>query len=367
MILEKTTLPVRERNGGIDLLRIFAMFMVVLLHVLGPGGILFELKSGSVHFAAAWLLEMAIFCAINCYGIISGYVGVESRYKYSNLLVLWLQVAGYSVAITLFYHLRYPTVIPFSSVKEAFAPVSNGYYWYVTAYVGMFLLMPLLNAAANSLKKNQLKAVLIGLFIALCVLPSCFNEDIFLTGWGYSTLWLSFLYVTGAYIKKHGFFKNSIKVALGLYTICVLISWGVKMWEEYIAPSAYWADLAGGLLTQYSSPTMYLSGVALFVIFANIKVPKKLNKIIAFIAPCTFGVYIIHAHPLMWDRLITYKYAHYIDYNVFAMLGAAILTAICIFALLWAVDFVRLQIFKLLRLKPLLMKAEEKLIGDLWS
>ena len=48
--------PIRERNYGIDLLRLVSMFMVVILHVLGAGGIL-EATGGMVfHNRAAWLL-----------------------------------------------------------------------------------------------------------------------------------------------------------------------------------------------------------------------------------------------------------------------------------------------------------------------
>ena len=367
MVLEKNIPVTDKRNYGIDLLRIMAMFMVVLLHVLGPGGILFEAKGGSANFAVAWLFEMAIFCAINCYGIISGYVGAESKYKYSNLFIIWLQVIFFSVGITLFHHLRYPTVITTDTLFESFFPVSNGYYWYFTAYVGMFLLIPVLNSAYENLRKNQFKAVLISLFVALCVLPSIFNKDIFLSGWGYSTMWLAFLYLTGAYIKKYGFFGNKNWVSVVIYLGCVLLSWGVKMLEEYLAPSPYWSDLAGGFLTQYSSPTMFLTGVSLFVIFANISLPKAARKIVAFIAPCTFGVYIIHAHPLMWDRLITYKYAHFIDYNPILMILAAVGSAIILFCVLWSVDFVRHCIFRLFRIKNLLQRCENKLIKGLWN
>lgn len=355
-----------ERNMGIDLLRIVAMLMVVLLHVWGPGGILFEVKSGTAHYQAAWLLELAIFCAINCYGIISGYVGIKSKYRYTSFLLLWLQVTLYNVLITLFYHLRQPDVVPFGSVIDAFFPICNNTFWYFTAYAGMFFLIPIFNRAAQSFTKKQFKSTLIALFVLLCVLPSIFNRDIFLSGWGYSALWLSFLYITGAYIRLHGFFKNSTLVASVIYVFSVLISWGIKLYEEYLSPAEYWADLASGRVAQYSSPFMFLAGLSLVVIFANLKLPKIVSKAVGVIAPCTFGVYILHTQTNVWYKIITYKYAHYVNYPVLKMIFAAIITAVCIFAVLWFIDFVRSLIFKLLHLKPLLLKAEKKLLGDLW-
>ena len=42
-----------ERNYGIDLLRIVAMLCVVILHAVGPGGILDAAAEGTVQYQAA--------------------------------------------------------------------------------------------------------------------------------------------------------------------------------------------------------------------------------------------------------------------------------------------------------------------------
>ena len=72
----------RERNYGIDLLRIVSMLMVVVLHVLGQGGVLKTSTPLSIGYSVAWILEIAAYCAVNCYALISGYVGVNSKFKY---------------------------------------------------------------------------------------------------------------------------------------------------------------------------------------------------------------------------------------------------------------------------------------------
>lgn len=359
--------PKGERNGGIDFLKIIAMFMVVLLHVWGPGGILFEVKSGTAHFQAAWLLEFMLFCAINCYGIISGYVCLTSRYRYTNLVMLWLQVALYNVLLTAYYFFTQPGVVSKSDLIASFFPVSNNTYWYFTAYAGMFLLIPIFNRAAHSLSKKQFASILATLFVALCVLPCIFNRDIFATGWGYSTLWLSFLYLTGAYIKMYGFFNNNPLIALSVYALSVLISWGVKLFEEYLAPSAYWSDLASGRVAQYTSPFMFLAGLSLVVVFSNLRLPKTVSKIASVVAPCTFGVYILHTQVNVWYKIITYKYASFVNYPVYQMILAAVGVALCIFAVLWIVDYIRSVVFKLLHIKQHLLKLEDKLLGNIWN
>ncbi|EOS72255.1 hypothetical protein C819_04357, partial [Lachnospiraceae bacterium 10-1] len=61
--MESNLLKKPERNYGIDLLRIIAMLLVVVLHVLGQGGVL-EASKG-VRAAVAWFFEVAAYCAVD--------------------------------------------------------------------------------------------------------------------------------------------------------------------------------------------------------------------------------------------------------------------------------------------------------------
>ena len=97
-----------ERNYGIDLLRSVAMFMVAILHVLGQGGILKATEDSPGQLYAAWFLEIAAYCAVNCYALISGYVGLYAKHRYSSLAELWLRVTYYTVFFTVFFKLISP-------------------------------------------------------------------------------------------------------------------------------------------------------------------------------------------------------------------------------------------------------------------
>jgi surface polysaccharide O-acyltransferase-like enzyme len=54
-----------KRNYGVDFLRIISMFMVVILHVLGHGGILKQAEPFTTKYWIAWLLEISCYCAVN--------------------------------------------------------------------------------------------------------------------------------------------------------------------------------------------------------------------------------------------------------------------------------------------------------------
>ena len=73
------TASLQKRNLGIDLLRIFAMLMVVCLHVLGLGDVLEGAEGVPVKHELFWLLEVGSYCAVNCYALISGYVYSKHR------------------------------------------------------------------------------------------------------------------------------------------------------------------------------------------------------------------------------------------------------------------------------------------------
>ncbi|MEG1164907.1 MAG: acyltransferase family protein, partial [Oscillospiraceae bacterium] len=75
----------KNRNYGLDLLKSVSMLMIVMLHILGVGGILASSAEGSLSNGLAWALEAANICAVNCFGLISGYVLSRGRYRRSRL------------------------------------------------------------------------------------------------------------------------------------------------------------------------------------------------------------------------------------------------------------------------------------------
>jgi surface polysaccharide O-acyltransferase-like enzyme len=125
-----------QRNYGIDLLRIVSMFMVVILHVLGQGGVLTNIQHLTLKGEIFWGIEIACYCAVNCYALISGYVGINAKHKYVNIISLSLQVLFYSVCITgaeIAIALFNRTEISFLTIVSHLLPSITD-YWYFSAY-----------------------------------------------------------------------------------------------------------------------------------------------------------------------------------------------------------------------------------------
>ena len=79
------------RNYGIDLLRIVSMIMILVLHICDIGGML-TFTDRDANDTVGYFFYAMSFCAVNCFALISGYVGYKSKHKYANIIYLTLQV-----------------------------------------------------------------------------------------------------------------------------------------------------------------------------------------------------------------------------------------------------------------------------------
>ena len=140
----------KEKNDGIEWLRILSMMMIVTLHVLGQGGILSAAaRTSAGHYRIGWLYETAAFGAVDCFALISGYVGVNSSFRPSRLLKLWLQTVFYTLGLTALCACLRPDWLTKGIWLKAALPFTMGAYWYVTAYAGLLLLAPLLRGDSS--------------------------------------------------------------------------------------------------------------------------------------------------------------------------------------------------------------------------
>lgn len=330
----------QSRNYGVDLLRIVSMFLVCMLHVLGAGGIL-QNTTTSTNFQLAWFLETLAFCAVNCYALISGYVGLNSKHKYSGIVNLWLQVVFYSVLITALFSRLHPEYMTGLIWQKAFFPVSMGQYWYFTAYFLLFFTMPVLNAGIKALTKEKLRTLIIITGIILTCLPRIFERDIFKTSDGYGFIWLAYLYVIGGYIKLY---KSDEKIKKGfcllIYFLSVTFSWLFKFIIEQTAYSKL-----SQIFISYMSPTIVIAAISLFMFFTKLHIGKG-TSLINFFAPLSFSVFLIHTHPLVFSNYFSGSFAFLGQKPWYILLLGTIFCSLLIYFVCSIIDIVRHYLFK---------------------
>lgn len=292
--------PHSERNHGIELLRIFAMLLAAVLHILKKGGVITASEGNLAAYSTVWLLEAAAYCAVNCYALISGYVGYSDRPKPLRLarcIELWLQVVFYSVIITTVYCIAGVGSVGVSNFADAFLPVTSKQYWYFTAYIGMFFFIPLLNALVRRLNRRALVSLcimLIAVFSLYDTFASFWKKDPLALVGGHSPLWLGVLYIFGAAMKKLRVPESmSSKKALLIYASAAVFTALFKITGDRLL-----RFVPGSLFVRDTSPTVLLCAAALSVAFARFKPGRKLTEFAVLFAPAAFGVYLLHVSPL---------------------------------------------------------------------
>lgn len=290
----------RSRMSNLELLRCIAMMMVVVLHYLGKGKILSALTEpmpGSYE-VVAWILEVFCIVAVNAYMLISGYFLCTSTFKLSRLLTLYLQLWVYSVGVGAVGILT--GIFPLAEVEihdllTLIFPVSMGHYWFLTAYIYMYLFLPFIGGMVQKMSKKQMQLALGFLLFFFCILKSILPIRLEMDGQGYDCIWYLCVFLTAAYIRRFGMgIVNSWKKSTCLYVISCLIIFGVTMGlhQFYLHTGSLGRMIKISL--EYNHVLTFLASLGLFGIFLHVKVPESFGKIINRIAPYTLGVYLLH-------------------------------------------------------------------------
>lgn len=289
-----------SRMANLEMLRCIAMLMVVVLHYLGKGGLLGDMTAGSLTGTqmVAWVLESFCIVAVNVYMLISGYFLSCSSFKLSRLLKLWLQVWFYSVGIGLLG--AFTGLLPAEEFDTHYLltllfPITMEHYWFMTAYVFLYLLLPYVSMAVRSMNKRQMQMALGILLLVFCVLKSILPVRLETDQKGYDCIWYLCVFLTAAYIRRFGIpFLQKKRRCVCLYvaacaaifaeTMClhqINLRTGSLVWIMHIAQ-------------EYNHLFPFLAAIGLFMTFLMTDVSGLKARLAKRIAPYTLGVYLLH-------------------------------------------------------------------------
>lgn len=349
-----------ERNYGIDLFRITSMFMVVVLHVIGQGGALASTTPFSGEYWMIWLFEIACYCAVNCFALISGYVMYRSKARFSKILGIWLQTIFYTLLLLLITGLFIPKVVTPDAIIDAILPITRNHYWYISAYFGMYILTPVLNIAINNIEKKTMTCIIAAMFLMFSVMPTFLSSDPYVLKSGYSMIWLSVLYLVGGYIARYDIVKKIKSSRAWLITVAMLgITFLSKFIPEMTNYILFGLDIRSSLLISYTSPTITVIAVFLLIIFSKLNLKEGAKRIIKMLAPATLGVYLIHVNKLVWDNVIL-NFTKAFNGSIF-VIPLILLSAVGIYMICSIIEIGRIKLFKLMKVDKFCILAEEKI------
>ena len=270
-----------ERKSNIELLRIVCMFMIVIHHfatnVWFPGMTL-PPRPGSTIETIVLLVYCLFFIGVNCFVLVSGYFSIKTSLR--GFMHLYGVFVFYALLIALFqyfYSAEYATMAIsekcFHVAAHSLMPWDNNSYWFLNAYLALFMMAPLLNAAIASLSKENYIRVLVLLTILNVVFGNFFSIEL-LNTWGFSVAQFVYLYMIGGYIRNHislETIKQHRWKNFSGYILSALI-WGI-----FVAVQVFRIPFLGRFFKAFSYNNIYVlaASVCFFLFMQSFDIKSK--------------------------------------------------------------------------------------------
>lgn len=353
--------PVKKtRDSGIELLRIILMLQVIYLHVSNFG----EFGSinnnlGGLNELTYRILQTINRCPVYVFMIISGYFSVTSK---STMKTIWKK-AGNIYSSMAFYSIILTAILCFSGLAElnlyniikSFFPMMSRTWYFMTVYLLVLILSPVVNLALNKLEKNEFRILLLVLFIlfSLWQVVSAINpiisvDSVMETKKGRGLYGFLFMYIVGAYIRLHTKEKHKTewKYLFAFFGLAALDIVLVYLFKDISLLKSYLK-----IVNYNNAPVAVIQGIMLFMFFRTVHFKSPvINKI----SEHNLGVYMIHEHwlmrPVIWDKIFVFT-QNPSFYSTPLFLPAIFGIILAIYASCWTVDLLRDFIFRAVKSK----------------
>lgn len=274
-----------NRNTNIELLRLGLMFAIFVYHIVIHGlnfkeiGILtFFMGGGEI----VEVLVTSLFApATYCFMFISGYYGINFSKQRFFTLELWMILASLVVClINILLGFKQPLL----KVIYSIMPVCTFKWWFMTFYMLIMIIAPIINLGIAQLSKRQVQICLLLLLGYNCISFLQFRDDN-----GCTFLGLLAIYVLGRYCKLFNIEINQTK-AIKIWSVCLILQLTIM----FLCCMMHRAWIFRVL--NYNLPFVMGMSVSLFYIVKNLKrwTSPILNRILSstlFIYLITDGLY----------------------------------------------------------------------------
>lgn len=311
----------KVRQSNIEILRITAMFMILLFHAnfysLGiptHDELLYDTGSSIVRM----LFESFCAGAVNIFVLISGWFGIRANVK--GFVSFLFQCFFIIAFVCVIYFVLGGGVTIKDSIKACL--MLTGDMWFIKAYIGLYILSPFLNAFIDKASNKQL----IG-FLAV------FYAFTFLYGWiiqaatfiesGYSTFSFIGLYVLARTCKRNESKLKQIRPTWYLLSYLLII-----VANTVFATFGIYKNTLGLAFFSYTSPTVIISSMLLVIWFSTLKIQ---SSAINWIAKSSLAVYLIHMHVFVkgfYSSSISFIYDNNVHGQAFLLI---FLFCVCVF------------------------------------
>ncbi len=219
-----------------------------------------------------------------------------------------------------------------SFVKHADS-LSN--FWFVRAYIPLFLLSPILNVFIDCAGKKTVKTTLL-CYAFLEIVMGWFVDLIGIDG-GYSFFHLCFIYLIARYIRVYGgkYFMFDKLHDLSIYLLISIGTAVVVFLSAFVAPTI-WRH--GGRMFLYNAPLVLAATIYLSLFFTKLDFK---SKIVNMLGASSFAVFLIHGDPLITAYTVPICNNLFANHDIVYYSVVISLAIIALFMVAFVVDLVR--------------------------
>lgn len=348
-----------DKRVNTDWLRVKLMCLVIVLHYLHVNDAL--PVAGSAYEPVrifGMFPEAFAIIAVNVWVILSGYLRVHSEFRPARFLELLLTVVFYGITISVAAHLTgfAPVENGVFGMVQALFPVSNGSYWFMTTYLLLYPVSAFLNAGAKALSKEQFRLILFVMLLFGSLIKSCVPVNFPPDDMGYGLQWFIFLYLCGAYMRLHlpvTEQKADVRMLAGYaLSACAVFALTCALYTIHARTGQFaWFS---GVPFHYNFILNLVGAVCFFRWFYSLRMPQgRFADAGAFLAPLVTGVYLLHAHPALferWGEITARLTGDAPRENPLLFFLHLIVTVVIVFVCGIVFDIVRQRLFRLVRI-----------------
>lgn len=332
------------RNSKFEILRLVAIYIIVLHHYCLHTSV--EHFTGvSINRIVEGFYHMGGTVGVDVFVLLTGYYQYNRKFRIEKVLSIEKQVLFYSWLGLIMYIILYKMgVIPISLkiILKSLFPVTYGAYWFITAYLGVYLLSPFLNTLINKLSKIQSKLLLIILFFMESIFPTFFISR----SWCNYLLLFVFLYILGANLSiRSEDICNRItkRKSVNLLIASLVIGWGLSIVLIALSSKIPIFDKKSNYFSMEYSPVMIAIALSMFLFVMKQK--DFSLPIVNNLAKLTLGVYLIQSNTVFSTYVLWPLLEKMNLYNSVWWPGLSLLITLIIVLLCMVIEYVRQKIF----------------------
>ena len=284
-----------KRTTNIEVLRIVAMLMVMLIH---SGFMSFGVPTASDMMEKPYLsslifsnMSLSTPC-VNIFILISGWFGIKM--KPNKIATLVFQTYFFSAICTCIYLSITKKGIS-SDILFRFLLLNGEDYWFVKSYILLMLFSPMINAYIEHTDSKNLFTFLTIFYLTQTIFGWVSIYGISDFQGGYSVLSFIGLYVLGRLLKTYSGEKRFLNLKPKYY-FSLFVAIAFLHFSMAILVTLYGLNISGRIFT-YTSPLVIFQSVCILLAFTNMK--PYFNNIINWVANSCLAVYLFHANSLL--------------------------------------------------------------------